>query len=210
MDCGKNGGPDLAVSVPMADVDQLFVVTGGPGSGKSSLIAALKAGGLRHMPEAGRAVIQEQVAQGGSALPWADRLAFAERMLSHDLRSYREAQKLTGPVIFDRGVPDVLGYLRVIGLAVPAHIEEAVRSVRYHRRVFIAPPWRSIFVQDAERKQSFEEAEVTYRAMVDVYSELGYELVSLPLATLAERAQFVRGIIEQASSGRKKRGGTGD
>ena len=43
-------------------MDRFFVVTGGPGSGKSTLLAALAAQGLPHMPEAGRAVIREEVA----------------------------------------------------------------------------------------------------------------------------------------------------
>jgi predicted ATPase len=184
----------------MSDIDRLFILTGGPGSGKTTLIEALAGHGITRMPEAGRAVIQDQVAIGGTALPWSDRLAFAELMLTHELRSYREAQAFAGPVIFDRGVPDVVGYLRVSGLPVPPHIERAARNFRYQRRVFIAPPWPAIFAQDAERKQSSEAAEATYRAMVAVYSGLGYELVPLPLAPVSERVQFVRKIIGQVAS----------
>jgi len=179
----------------MSDIDRLFIITGGPGSGKTSLIKALAAFGFSHMPEAGRAIIQDQVAVGGTALPWSDRLAFAELMLSREMRSYQAAQEIAGPVIFDRGLPDVVGYLRLSGLPVPPHIERAASCFRYHRRVFIAPPWPAIFTQDTERKQSIGEAEATYQAMVDVYSGLGYELLPLPLAPVSERVQFVRQII---------------
>jgi predicted ATPase len=148
------------------------------------------------MPEAGRAVIQEQVAIGGTALPWADRAAFAERMLSEDVRSYREAEKLGGPMIFDRGVPDVLGYLQLSGLPVPSDVEQAAHTFRYNSRVFIAPPWQEIFVQDSERKQTWEEAEATYHVMVDVYSQLDYELMPLPLVSVAERVEFMRAMID--------------
>ncbi len=103
------------------NVDRLFVVTGGPGSGKSTLIAALAGHGIRSMPEAGRAIIQDQVAIGGEALPWSDRRAFAELMLSWEIRSYRAALRIDGPVIFDRGVPDVAAYLRLSELPVPAY-----------------------------------------------------------------------------------------
>jgi hypothetical protein len=37
------------------------------------------------------------------------------------MRSHHEASVLTEPVILDRGVPDVLGYLTVCGLPVPEH-----------------------------------------------------------------------------------------
>ncbi|EHL97353.1 hypothetical protein HMPREF9946_04233 [Acetobacteraceae bacterium AT-5844] len=176
----------------MEDIDRLIVITGGPGSGKSTLVAALAAAGLPHMPEAGRAIIQDQQAIGGTALPWADRAAFAEAMLGWELRSYREARGLTGPVLFDRGVPDVIGYLELCGLPVPAHLECAASLFRYGRQVFIAPPWREIFGQDAERKQGWQEAQATYDAMRRVYTRLGYTLVPLPLRTVEERVAFLR------------------
>lgn len=172
--------------------DHLFVITGGPGSGKSSLIAALAETGVATMPEAGRAIIQDQVAIGGDALPWADRAAFAQQMLGWELRSHREARALAGPVVLDRGIPDVIGYLRLCGLPVPAKAERAAEMFRYNHTVFIAPHWPEIYARDAERKQDAAEAQATHDMMAQVYAELGYALVMLPLASVAERARFVR------------------
>ena len=172
--------------------NNLFIITGGPGSGKSSLIDVLAAEGFAHMPEEGRAIIQDQVAIGGNALPWGDRALYAELILGWEMRSYREARILSGPVIFDRGIPDVLGYLTLCDLPVPAYVRKAVELYRYNRRVFIAPHWPAIFTQDAERKQSLSEAEATHNAMTEVYENLGYDLIPLPLVTIAERVRFVR------------------
>jgi predicted ATPase len=72
-------------------------------------------------------------------------------------------------------------------------MRRAADLFRYHRHVFIAPPWPEIFAQDRERKQTLEEAERTYAAMVDVYTELGYELVELPRAPVAARLDFILG-----------------
>jgi len=171
--------------------ERLFVITGGPGSGKSTLVDALAERGICTMPEAGRAIIRDQVAIAGEALPWSDRSAFAELMLSWEMRSYRAALSLSRPVIFDRGVPDVLGYLRLSGLPIPPHVERAAQTFRYHHRVFIAPPWPEIFALDAERKQSFQEAQATCEVMVETYSALGYELIPLPLGSVEKRVQVV-------------------
>ena len=179
--------------------DHLFVITGGPGSGKTSLVEALASAGLAHMPEAGRAIIRDQMAIGGNALPWADRALFAELMLAWELRAHREARTLAGPVILDRGVPDVLGYLRLCGLPIPDHMRRAAEQCRYNRTVFVAPYWPEIFAQDSERKQDPREAEATCVVMREVYAELGYRLVELPRAGVAERVTFVRARISAAA-----------
>ncbi|ACR29832.1 AAA family ATPase [Burkholderia glumae] len=172
-----------------------FVVTGGPGAGKSTLVDALAARGLARTDEAGRGVIVDQVAIDGPALPWRDRAAFAELMLAWEMRSYAMAERVAargaGPVLFDRGVPDVIGYLRLCGLPVPPHVLAAARRYRYRSPVFLAPPWPEIYVRDAERKQDYAEAVRTAEVMSRVYRALGYRLVELPCVAVEARCRFV-------------------
>lgn len=171
--------------------EHMIVVTGGPGSGKSSVVEAMAGHGFAMMPEAGRAIIRHQVRIGGSALPWADRSLFAELTLEWELRSYDDALGADTTVIMDRGIPDVLGYLTLCGLPIPDHVETAARLYPYGRRVFLAPYWDAIFTRDAERKQDREEAERTGKVMAETYSRLGYEIVVLPLAGVEDRASFI-------------------
>ena len=171
--------------------DQFFVVTGGPGAGKTSLITELARRGLHTIPESGRAIIREEMASGGDALPWADRMAYSERMLERDLRAHSAAQALSGPVIFDRGTPDILGYLTLCGLPVPPHIAAAAKAARYNAPVFLAPYWNEIFAQDAERKQTRAAAEATCAVMCETYTALGYDIMELPRTDIATRADFV-------------------
>jgi predicted ATPase len=175
----------------MTQTDRFIVVTGGPGSGKTTLLAALARRGVVVMPEAGRAVIRDEMAKGGLALPWADRLRFARRMLDHDLACHERARRETRPVFFDRGIPDIAGYLDLCGLPRPGRLIAAMARCRYRPQVLIAPPWREIFASDAERRQDFDEARRTDAAMRAVYRGLGYALIELPLADLATRLDFV-------------------
>ena len=169
----------------------LHVVTGGPGAGKTSLIEALARKGIAHSPEAGRAIIRDQMRIGGPALPWADRTAYAEQMLGWEMRAHQAASALPGPVLMDRGLPDVIGYLTLCGLPVPAHALRAAEVFRYNRQVFLAPFWPEIYVGDAERRQHAAEAEATARVMAETYARLGYRTVDLPRADLETRVAFV-------------------
>lgn len=171
--------------------DRLHVLTGGPGSGKSTLIEALGRRGIATSAEVGRAIIREQLASGGTALPWSDHLAFAEQMVVREVEAHQAALAIGKAVVLDRGVPDVIGFLRVSGLSVPPHIDAAAQRYRYNSRVFIAPWWAEIFTADPERKQTPEEARATFAVMVETYRDYGYTLVELARATVADRATFV-------------------
>ncbi|GGK27968.1 AAA family ATPase [Salinarimonas ramus] len=170
--------------------DDFFVLTGGPGAGKTTLMEALRRRGLACMPESGRRIIQTQRRVGGRALPWLDPSHFAELELGIGLATFCEAEP-TRTTFFDRGLVDPMGFLTVCGLEVPAHFHEAARTYRYNSTAFIAPPWEEIYARDTERKQSFELARATHDAMVRVYGEAGYRLVTLPLASVDERVAFI-------------------
>jgi len=177
------------------NAERFFVLTGGPVSGKTALLDAPERAGCARSVEAGRGIIQDQVLIGGRALPWSEPVLFAELMLSWDMRSYHVAEQSTGPFFFDRGVVDVLGYLRLLNLPIPKHVEAAVEKLRYHRRALIMPPWKEIYEQDRERKQDFGEAVRTHEAMVAAYMGRGYELVEVPRVSVEQRMRFVLGAI---------------
>ena len=107
------------------------------------------------------------------------------------MKSYYLAEQFNGPVFFDRGVVDVIGYLHLMDIPVPEPIQEAAENFRYNRSVFVAPPWEEIFKQDTERKQDFTEAKRTYEATTAAYSENGYELIEIPRTSLEERMRFL-------------------
>lgn len=112
-------------------------------------------------------------------------------MFALEIESYRNLSVSPGPVFFDRGIPDLLGAAVLMNLSVPPQVEAVAKRLRYNRRVFIAPPWPEIFTNDAERKQTWEEAERTYHQMVEIYSCCGYELIELPRTSVEARMSFV-------------------
>lgn len=169
----------------------LFVITGGPGAGKTTVLLELERRGFRHAPEVARQIIQEQVRTNGDAVPWGNTARYTELMLEQSIASFL-AHTPAGDITFvDRGIPDVLCYAGIIRLLDTANIESSCAAYRYNKRVFIAPPWEEIYETDSERKQTFEEAIDTYYRLPAVYVQCRYELVELPKVSPEERADFI-------------------
>lgn len=173
-------------------------VTGGPGTGKSTLLDAARAAGIRTRPEVARAIL---AGPGGMELRENDPLGFAEAMLERDLIAFDSAGKQGGPVIFDRGFPDIVGFLELTGLPVPSELDRICRQLRYEGPIFHASPWPEIYERDAERIQTWPEALESDAAVTEAWRRYGYELVPLPFADVATRLDFVRRIMSESRLG---------
>ena len=114
------------------------VLTGAPGAGKTTLLGAAAVAGFCTSPEVARQLLQQP---GGMALRAADPLGFAEAMLEAHIREFERHEGQAGPVLFDRGFPDVVGFLDVSGLPVPGSIDAACRRLRYTGPILRAPAW---------------------------------------------------------------------
>jgi predicted ATPase len=112
-------------------------------------------------------------------------------MLERSIDAYQAHASAPSPVFFDRGIPDTLGYARLIGLPDTSAIEDACHTYRYAPAIFLAPPWEEIYATDGERKQDFEEAARTFEILRAVYMGLEYEVLELPKAPPPARARFI-------------------
>lgn len=176
----------------MPDADHLFVVTGGPGAGKTTLLEAARKAGLATVPESGRAILRLQEAIGGRGLHHVDPALYAELMLDRDMRNHEAYARTDTITLFDRGVTDLVGYARLTGIEETDHIHRAAQLFRYNRKVFLAPPWRDIYVRDALRRQDWTEVVQTFDCIAGAYDDLGYDLVELPLVSVADRLAFLQ------------------
>ena len=171
-------------------IREKYIITGGPGAGKTTLLHALKAAGYHCSAEASRQLIAEGVALGSDCLPWLNLSCFAHKVLDRMIRAHGQAAG-TGPTFFDRGIPDIIAYLKAAALPIDDRFYTALQQHRYQPFAFILPPWKAIYINDAERWQTFEEAVHLYASIRETYQALGFTLVSVPEETVENRMRFI-------------------
>ena len=170
-------------------MDRFVTISGCSGGGKSTLLQALRRRGFGIVEEPGRRIVRQERRSGGAALPWVDEAAFARRAIGMALDDREQAAEKRGWVFFDRGLIDAAAALqRITGEPV---LEALGRVHRYHRRVFLAPPWPAIYRTDRERRNGQDAAIAEFERLCAVYPALGYEVLILPKASVEQRADFV-------------------
>jgi predicted ATPase len=173
---------------------QFVVISGCSGGGKSMLLTELARRGHAVVEEPGRRIVREEQAGDGAALPWVNAAAFARRAVAMALADREAAEGQEGWVFFDRGLIDAAAALEhATGEAVLAPLG---RAHRYHRQVFLTPPWPEIYVNDPERPHGFEAARAEYGRLLEAYAALDYAVSILPKTDVAARADFLLEALE--------------
>jgi predicted ATPase len=171
------------------DYANKFVITGGPGFGKTSLLKELEQNGYKVFHEAARAMIEEQENLDNPILPWTNRIEFDHKLIQRMLVDYQKSDP-NSYNFYDRGFPDLIGWRRYAQLETK-DIEKTVYFYPYEKLVFLTQPWEEIYERNEHRPYSFDEASRINHFLELGYSNLGYIIEYLPKINVKRRFQFV-------------------
>ena len=166
-----------------------IVLTGGPSSGKTSLLNHIQHPDIHCFEEVSRGVISKALAKGVTQPFLNNPLGFSEALFERRLHDYFEDKK-NKIHVYDRGIHDVLAYLNAIGDEVPCGMLNDCSTYCYDT-VFVFPPWEAIFRQDAERMEVFEEAIHFHKALSETYTHFGMQCIEVPKSSIEERLSFI-------------------
>jgi len=171
----------------------IIVITGGPGSGKTTLIKELILKGYTCYPEISREITLQAQERGIGQLFLEKPLLFSELLLEGRAKQYLDAKAEGTDIVFlDRGLPDVLAYMHYIGDSYPAAFDEACREHTYTKAFFL-PPWEEIYTADQARYENYQQAELIGSHLQETYTQYGYNLIEVPKDTPQNRIDFILG-----------------
>ncbi|MDH6599778.1 putative ATPase [Myroides gitamensis] len=170
---------------------KLVLIIGGPGSGKTTIINELTDRGYICYPEISREVTKKAQEKGIDQLFLTEPLLFSQLLLEGRIDQHKNAAEEEAPIVFiDRGIPDVLAYMHYKGDAYPESFDLACKNHIYHQ-IFLLPPWENIYISDEQRYESFEQANLIHRYLVDTYKSYGYDLIEVPREPIIKRVEFI-------------------
>jgi predicted ATPase len=168
----------------------VYVITGGPGFGKTTVLDLLAEKGFPVGTEAARDFLDgsfnNNLPTGVKKFP----VDFETRVANERIH-FLHSNDQKNIAFADRGLPDQLAYSWYKKKEPTAFIVEAAGMHHYAPFVFVTPPWQEIFIQDEIRKETFAEATEIHGLILKAYSKYDYQLIELPLVNPEARVDFI-------------------
>lgn len=174
------------------DQTNWYVITGGPGTGKTLLVDMLASMGFATVSEAAREIIDDGLAKGQTLQQIrGDEQTWQQKILTHilDTESGLDLQK---PTFFDRGAHDGLAFLKLKGVTPGSYWKPITDSRRkpYYKTVFLLEPLPD-FEHDYARTENSEITKRLTDLTAEAYARFGMEPVRIPYLSPGQRLELI-------------------
>jgi predicted ATPase len=171
-----------------------ILITGGPGTGKTSLVNELKNNEYLCSEEIVRDLTINKRDEGVDQYFLTDPLGFSIKLFNLRLKEYNKSFN-SNLIIYDRGPIDVLAYLNFKSIEIPKDLINDSKKINYEYS-FILNPWRDIYTQDSVRYESYEECVLIHEFLIKEYEKFKIKLIVVPNGTIIERVRFIKKFID--------------
>lgn len=172
-------------------MDQLpnwYVITGGPSSGKTSVINELQNRGFKTVAESARHYLELQLVNGRDI----QEIRLHQARVQHKvLNNQMENERNLDPhelTFLDRAMPDSMAYYQFLGINPDEKLIEALKTAHY-KKVFVLDLLP--MVNDAVRQEDLAAQKRIHSLIIEVYRNQGETIVMVPLMSIKERADFI-------------------
>lgn len=165
-----------------------YVITGGPSSGKTTTVNALRNRGYKTTIEHARHYLDTQRQSGRTVEEIRqNQMEFQRGVLEMQIEQERSISR-ADLIFLDRALPDALAYYRFLKLPVDGRLPEAVEQV-FYRKVFILDCLP--LVNDYARLEDGKAQKKIHELLTEVYESLPFPVVHVPVLPPEQRVDFV-------------------
>ena len=151
-----------------------FVITGAPSSGKTTIISILNKIGFTVVPEVARDIILDRMHEGKNIDECS--IDFQLAILEGQIKREESINIQRSPIFFDRGIPDVLSYIKNLKGSQDLITRENLLN-RYDKVFFL----EGLQIEDdGIRETDPKKIQSLNEALQDSYETLGYDLIHVP------------------------------
>ncbi|AXT19733.1 ATPase [Flavobacteriaceae bacterium AU392] len=173
-----------------------IVITGGPASGKTSIIRELMQQNYTCFEEISRQITIDAKEKGIDQLFLTNPILFSKLLLKGRKAQFNKAETISNNIMFyDRGIPDIIAYLNYSKKKYPDFFTNTCKNNTYDT-IFILNPWEAIFENDSERYEDFEQAKEIHTHLVNTYKAYEYKLIDVPFDSVVNRVSFILNYLE--------------
>jgi predicted ATPase len=160
------------------DKEKRYVITGGPCSGKTTLINELEKVGYNVSHEVAREIL---IKKPGIKLECLEEEIW-------NIQRQREEQYQGKTTFFDRSLLDVIAYSIIFLKNIPDYTREINLQNRY-KKIFVLD--RLSFKKDDIRYETVEQAEEIHKKIIEIYSNFGYKIENVPVMPTEKRINYL-------------------
>jgi predicted ATPase len=176
-----------------------ILISGAPGSGKSSVIKELESRDYCVYHEIIRELTQELLRTNDrdtirnplEALD--DYIDFNERLFFARLQDYFSCTTHTYS-FYDRSFVDVVAYMNYFGQEPPPYFDTYCARYTYDM-LFYFEPWEAIYAKDEERLETFIDVLKLNDVLKHTYTCLGYNPIIVPQGSIESRVAFIEKMV---------------
>ena len=170
-------------------MNNLFFISGGPCTGKTSVINELKDNGHNTVPETAREVALNDSRFVGKSIKEIDMRIFQNEIFNLQKKQIESLIGRRENFFFDRGFGDTLAYGKISGFGVPNDFFDYAKRFR-HSKIFILEPL-GFYKTDELRTETKEEQKEIHEKIINAYGELKHPIIFVPLMNTKQRAEFI-------------------
>ena len=169
-----------------------IIISGPPGSGKTTIINALNQKGYLIHPEINPKEINKEVSRIElSTYIFTKRIQQYKNLITNNIEHNTKTYKNNNFFFFDRSLIDVVAYMNFWKEKYPSRWNDLIMKNRYEKIIFYTPNWEEIYQTTEQRPENYMEAKKIDLFLREAFAQFNYKIIEIPKFNTSKRVNFI-------------------